>query len=364
MAHRDAVRAAKRGTDSLQRWYEASNEEFLDLSGADLRWVNLRWFNFAGANLEGTRFDHAKLTGAYFGPSTFQQVAPYVDRSDVPVRLAGASFRDANLLASTFNYPLICGANFDGAYLGLANFRMAVFENTFFAGARLLNTSFSHCDLSDAVGLDSIEHLGPSHIDFGTLSLSKNLTPRFLRQIGLSVDMSNRLETLVSSATPDTLYSCFLSHSSADKAFCDRLYARLVDERLRVWYAPEEMRGGELISKQLLQAVQQHDRALVVLSESSLKSNWVGNELRWALKREEATKAQVLFPISLVPFSRLQNWELIDPDTGIDIAARIRGYFLPDFSNWDNALSFEAAFANLLKSLKPNNTIGASRTSG
>lgn len=353
MANPDAVQAAKHGTDALRRWYDNSSDEHLDLSGADLRGVDLRWYNFAGANLEGVRFDEALLTGAYFGPATFRQVAPYVEHSDIPVRLVDTSFKDATLLAATFNYPVIGGSRFDGAYLGMATFRHADFAGVSFAGARFLNTLFASCDFASVKNLEAVEHLGPSHVDFGTLSLSRSLSPRFLRQIGIAPESSTRIADLLSAVAPQVAHSCFLSHSSLDKAFCDRLYSRLIDENVSVWYAPEEMRAGELISKQLLQAVQRQDKVLIVLSENSLRSNWVRNELRWALKREEQSETQVLFPVSLVPFSRLQAWELIDPDTGLDVAARIRSYYLPDFSSWQDESAFESAFCRLLRALRP-----------
>ncbi|GAA4796863.1 hypothetical protein GCM10023307_23400 [Lysobacter hankyongensis] len=119
-----------------------------------------------------------------------------------------------------------------------------------------------------------------------------------------------------------------------------------------MWYAPEDIRAGELIAKQLLHAVRKHDKLLIVLSEKSLRSNWVANELRWALQRENESKSQMLFPISLVSFDRLQQWELIDPDTGIDIAARVRSYYLPDFSDWQEKNSFDQAFLRLIRDLR------------
>jgi len=352
MALPDAVRAAKLGTHAFEKWQELSEIERVDLSGADLRGVDLRWVNFAGANLEGVKFDGAALTGAYFGPATFRQTAPFVERSDIPVRLNGASFSKSILLASTFNYALVDGATFDGAYLGLANFRQTSFNRVSIKAAQLLNTSFLGCDLGGVVGLDELQHLGPSHIDMGTLAASRNITSRFLRQIGLAPEMADRLLSALPVSPEALRHSCFLSHSTSDKAFCDLLYASLVDEQMQVWYAPEEMRGGELISKQLMSAVHQYDKLLIVLSEHSLKSNWVGNELRWALKREARTDSQVLFPVSLVPFSRLREWDLIDPDTGIDIAARIRSYYIPDFSDWASKGKFDASLARLLKALR------------
>jgi hypothetical protein len=41
-----------------------------------------------------------------------------------------------------------------------------------------------------------------------------------------------------------------------------------------------------------------------------------------------------------------------DADTGKDSAREIREYFIPDFSNWKDHASFEAAFDRLQRDLK------------
>jgi hypothetical protein len=42
----------------------------------------------------------------------------------------------------------------------------------------------------------------------------------------------------------------------------------------------------------------------------------------------------VLFPIRLVNFEAIRDWKCFDADVGIDSAAEIREYFIPDFSHW------------------------------
>jgi hypothetical protein len=41
----------------------------------------------------------------------------------------------------------------------------------------------------------------------------------------------------------------------------------------------------------------------------------------------------------------LKKWECLDSDTGEDLAAAVRKYHFPDFSNWKNHDAFEHAFA-------------------
>lgn len=354
MGDRRAVKAAKRGSDAFLRWVRNSETERIDLSGADLRHSDLRWTNFAGANLEGVDFTGAVLTGSYFGPATFRSEEPFVSSDDIPVNLRSTCFKNAVLLAATFNYPEMQGANFSNSYLGLANFRNVTFDSNSFKNAQLVNTAFDSCNMSGIIGLDSIQHYGPSHLDVETLYRSPSLSHRFLRQTGIPETLINYIPDLIASVEPIGFYSCFLSHATADKAFCDRLYARMVEAGLRVWYAPEDIRGGEQLVPQITKAIKVYDKVIIVLSSNSMRSQWVCNEIRWAQKRAATGAPQALFPISLVPFSSITAWEFIDPDTGTDIAANIRSYFIPDFSDYEDNGCFEKAFQRLYRDLKAN----------
>ncbi len=58
------------------------------------------------------------------------------------------------------------------------------------------------------------------------------------------------------------------------------------------------------------------------------------------------------FPVRLVSFEALRDWECFDADTGKDSAREIREYFIPDFSDWKNHDNYQQAFERLLKDLK------------
>ena len=121
------------------------------------------------------------------------------------------------------------------------------------------------------------------------------------------------------------------------------------DNHLRVWFAPEDIKGGQKIHEQLEQAIQLHDRLLIVLSEQSMQSEWVMTEIRKARKAEKRRK---LFPIRLVDFETIKKWECFDADTGKDLAREVREYYIPDSSNWKDHYSFEEGFSRLLRDLK------------
>jgi hypothetical protein len=122
-------------------------------------------------------------------------------------------------------------------------------------------------------------------------------------------------------------------------------------QHLRVWYAPEDLKGGRKLHEQISEAIQIHDKLLLVLSEHSLKSEWVITEIRRARRTEAEENRRKLFPIRLVNMDALRKWECFDADTGKDLAAEVREYFIPDFSSWRDSRTFDEVFGRLLKDL-------------
>lgn len=146
--------------------------------------------------------------------------------------------------------------------------------------------------------------------------------------------------------------SCFLSHSHEDEEFAHKLAAKLRREGIRVWFAPEDIRPGEKIHDQIKKAIATFDKLILVLSASSMQSNWVKTEILAALKREGIENTQVLFPVALVPIEEVRKWECLDPDSGIDVAREIRSYFIPDFSTWQDPECFEKRASSVVKALR------------
>lgn len=146
--------------------------------------------------------------------------------------------------------------------------------------------------------------------------------------------------------------SYFISFSTQDMTFAEKLHADLVDEHLRCWFAPHSVRSGEKLHHQIYDAIQLYDRVLLVLSESSMKSEWVKTEIANARQKEIRQGKQVLFPISIVPFDTIRKWSCFDADTGKDSAREVREYFIPDFSEWTDEKSYREVFGRLLRDIK------------
>lgn len=156
--------------------------------------------------------------------------------------------------------------------------------------------------------------------------------------------------------SPDTasahFHSCFLSYSSKDEQFAQKLHKDLSANGVQCWFAPRDIQGGRKIHEQIFTEIKSRDRLLLILSEHSIKSNWVSSEIAKAIEVQEREGRNVIFPIRLVTFDVLQSWSCFDGDIGKDSAQEIRKYYIPDFSEWKNKNKYNKALTALLNCLQ------------
>jgi hypothetical protein len=172
-----------------------------------------------------------------------------------------------------------------------------------------------------------------------------------LRGCGIPDDFIVFIPTYFKAQKAIEFYSCFISYSTKDEEFAKKLHSRMQAKHLRVWFAPEDIKGGQKIFEQIEQAIQLHDKLLLVLSGNSMQSEWVITEIRNARRAEIKEKRRKLFPIRLAKFEDIKEWHCFDSETGKDLAIELREYFVPDFSNWKDENAFGVAFERLLRDL-------------
>jgi hypothetical protein len=335
MADQKHLEILLQGVEAWNEWKRIPGNATPDLSSADLNNEDL-----SGAELWGANLINANLSGA--------------NLSHADVSLANLS--RANLSRANLSYADLSGADLSYADLSGANLDSVTFLETALSGTRFYNsaiayTRFGDLDLRGAEGLETTTHGGPSEISISTIYRSEGEIPEaFLIGCGVPKDFVTYMRSLVGKAIE--FYSCFISYSSKDEEFARRLHARMRQEGLRVWFAPEDMKGGDYFSDQIDRAIQFHDRLLLVLSENSIASNWVIREIKRTRKAEEREGRKKLFPISLTNYEVLRGWECLDHDSGIDLAEEVRRFHIPNFSNWKDHHDFEREFIRLYESLK------------
>ncbi|MDT5272845.1 MAG: hypothetical protein QOH49_5031 [Acidobacteriota bacterium] len=322
MANPEHLEILKRGVKAWNEWRLEHLGVIPDFDRA----------NLSGAHLSGARLRGADLKGA---------------------DLRGADLSYTMLFSGNLSYANLDGANLSYSYLNNASLSYAYISGADFTSARLGHTTFADNDLSEVKGLETVRHNAPSSIGVDTLYKSAGKIPEaFLRGCGIPDDFIAFIPSHFGIQQAIQFYSCFISYSTQNEEFARRLYSRMRDEKLRVWFAPEEMKGGQMLHEQIERAIQLHDRLLLILSEDSMRSDWVTTEIQSALETGIKEDRRKLFPIAIVEFNRIKAWKCIDADTGKDLAKEVRKYFLPDFSNWKEHDAFEKAFERLLHDLR------------
>jgi TIR domain/Pentapeptide repeats (8 copies) len=337
MANPEHLKVLKRGVKAWNEWRRKHRGIQPDLSNASLSGANLSGAYLVGADLHNTDLRTANLFHA--------------DLSNA--NLSGAHLGGASLSSADLDSAYLSGAHLNDSALFHVNLSRAYLSDADFTDARLASITFADNDLSEVKGLETVRHGGPSSIGVDTLYKSGGRIPEvFLRGCGVPDDFIAFIPSHFGIQQAIQFYSCFISYSTRDEEFARRLYSRMRDEKLRVWFAPEDIRGGRKIYEQIERAIQLHDRLLLVLSESSMQSEWVITEIQRARETEVKEGRRKLFPITIVEFDKVKAWRRFDADTGKDLAKEVREYFIPDFSNWKEHDAFEKAFERLLRDLR------------
>jgi uncharacterized protein YjbI with pentapeptide repeats len=331
----------------------------LDFSGMNLSEANLSHINFGCSNFSRVVLGKADLSGsnlhlsncykAHFREANLRDAIltqVTLDEANLTkADLTQAVLRSASLGWALLHDAILRDANLNAASLFCANLSGADLSGASFEKAVLGQTVFGNTNLSRAVGLESCIHLEGSTIDDWTLALSGPFPLSFLRGCRVS-------EGIIRANQSAQFDSTFVSYSSRDQDFAERLYVDLKGRGVLCWFAPHSVRAGRKLHEQIGKAIRSYDRLLLILSEHSMNSDWVETEIVHAIKKEVDENRHVLFPISIVPFSKIRDWTCPDADTGKDLAREIRKYFIPDFSNWKLDDSYKNSLQRLIEDLK------------
>ncbi len=362
MANPEHLAKLKEGVKTWNEWREENPDATPDLSGARLSGEILREAELNGADLSNTHLRRANLNHANLCETDLTRA-----------NLSGANLNWVNLIEANLSGANLSGANlsavdFRRAYLGDTNLTDVNFSGANLMGADLSRAIFSYTnlafnDLTNVKGLDTLNHTGPSSLDSQTLTVTKNLSAIFLQGCGLSdweieayqlynpnltndeiIDIQQHIFDIRKNGAPIQFHSLFISYSAQDDTISKKLYADLQKAGVRCWFAPKDLPIGRKIRPGLNEAIQKHDRTLLILSKDSIKSPWVEAEVETALQKGELEDREVLFPISIDAETFVtQNplFKLIQRTTNIG-----------DFSEWTNPAAYQKQFDKLLRDLK------------
>ncbi|MCA1566941.1 MAG: toll/interleukin-1 receptor domain-containing protein [Acidobacteria bacterium] len=297
-----------------------ANFRSADLRNADLRNADLSGSDLSGADLSDARLINANLRNANLSGADLNNAS--LSTTD----LRGADLSDARLINANLSYSIVNGADFTYSIMGF--------------------TTLARIDLSEAKGLETVRHVFPSTIGIDTIYKSQgNIPELFLHGCGVPDEFITYMRSLV--AHPIQFYSCFISYSSKDQDFANRLYADLQSKGVRCWFAPEDLKIGDKFRNRIDESIRVYDKLLLVLSENSVSSQWVEKEVETALEREREQNKTMLFPVRL-------DDAVNELKVGWPADVR-RNRHIGDFVCWKDHDSYQKAFDRLIRDLQADN---------
>lgn len=345
------------GVNVWNEWRLRESVPRPDLSGAVLREADLTWADLRGAILRGADLAGADLTEADLSEADLSDAqlcgaslrAANLDWAFLRsanlqnADLGGAQLSDANLSGANLAAADLSGAKMTGANLTGTNLFSANLSGASFVEAQLHETKFVDVDVSQAIGLASARHSGPSSIGIDTVYRSRGEIPEvFLRGAGVPESFVGFIKSLVGKQTQS--YACTISYATKDQRFCDRLYNDLQAHGIRTWYFPKHTKR----SKEFFQEIQIYqrifDKVIFVCSKHSLNPRSIVQEIDENLKRERMEHKDVFYPILLDDFL-YREWQHPHKRLVVErVAADFRGWQRSDnryqdgFSKLVNAL--------------------------
>ncbi|MGO4882325.1 MAG: toll/interleukin-1 receptor domain-containing protein [Bryobacteraceae bacterium] len=342
MANSEHVAILKRGGNAWNTWRNGHPEIRPDLSNLDtldefgnarsafvFRGINLKEANLCGATFTRQKMLHSDLRSADITAAKFSR----------------ADLRGADLSLVQGRGVDLSGANLGAADLSKATLRAAIFTRAWFYGTVLIDV-----DLTDAVGLETCEHYGPSHINDRAVLRSGRVPTEFLRGCGVEETVIRTLSDVVRSVRYS---SCFISYSHADKTFARRLHDALQVQGIRCWLDEKELHPGDDISDNVDHGIRESDKFLLCCSKHSLRpDSWVDKEIATALEKEGQLTRQrgkrvlLLIPLNLDGYLFGAEW------TG-SYRAEIRRRLAADFTNWQtDDGNFATQVQNVIRALR------------
>jgi len=303
-----------------------ANLSGVDLSGANLSDANLCMANLNEANLNRANLFEAQLVSAFLSGAALISAdlfrtnlnranlykANLFDTQFSSANLSEANLREANLKKANIFDTNLFNADLSGADLIRANLKNINLDKANLHGTRIGWTVFARIDLNRVQGLSEVIHKGPCTIGTDTIQKSRgNIPPAFLRRCGLSPweielarlhdlslpkDQISRIlnSNVVEKRTPNRIFSggIFICYADADAEFVEKLYEHLDNAGASVW-----LDNHDPADEDIPREVRIRDVVVLVLSQSSIETDWVHSELD--ISRKKSKDRDVLCAVTL-----------------------------------------------------------------
>jgi hypothetical protein len=118
----------------------------------------------------------------------------------------------------------------------------------------------------------------------------------------------------------------------------------LQNKGVRCWFAPHDLPIGAKTWDAIDEAIRLREKLLVILSQASIASDWVEDEVNKAYAEERERNQTVLFPIRIddAVMTTAEPW-----------ARKLRDQrHIGDFQRWNETAEYQKSLERLLRDLK------------
>ena len=290
------------------------------LQGADLRGADLSFADLSRADLEGANLSGANLT---------------------ETDLSWANLNDADLRNAKLTATVLHLTDLTGADLRAASLFKVVLDGAKFSNAVVEMTLFADCDLSQVVGLDQVQHHGPSIIGADSLTRSGGYIPdSFLRQAGVEESLIGFQEQLRNGVrrTPRVL----LVSALKDGEFAARIQADLRESGTLCWSLVIDDEDAFRLDDGQIKRVTYYDCLALVCSTHSLESPYACRLFEQLTRESSTPSGQAILPIAIDDL-------LLSREDRLCSALRQAGAI--DFRGWEQGQVYKDALKGLVEAL-------------
>lgn len=310
---------------------------FADISGADLTLTNLKEANLTEADFSWAKLHKAELKKTnLWGANLERADLSYADLSE-------ANLAEANLSHVNLSYADLSGTNLTDANLSHANLLHARFEKAVLNKTVLNNAVIGWCvfgdvDISTLKGLDTARHVGPSTVGIDSLYRSKgNIPMGFLQKAGVPENLIASIAALTT--PPMRFFSYYLGYGEQDAEFAKLLHEKLAERGIRTWLEIQH----DTKAKTIEQIIRFYDKVILVLSEHSMKDDWMGKLVKAIFDEERKTKKKKLFPLRM-------DSAIAESSKGWASDLR-RSRQVDSFEEWRDSAAFEASLKSFMENM-------------
>jgi len=346
-----------------------------DLTGADLTGSDLREANLSGANLQGahlwrsnlarTNFKEANMAGSTLNRTDLSNsVLALANLSGANMsfsNLSNADLEKANLSGvdlsqSDLSWTNLSGANLRGARIVGANLDMADLTGADLQGATIINTrlnsaslsqavcgitTFANCDLTRAIGLESVNHAGPSMIALDTISRSQGQVPAvFLEGAGVPPPLIAAQDAFKDSGM--TYTRVLLLGSENDREFAAKIRASLAEARSPAWFIAADDEESLNSGAVNLDNAVYYDRLVLLCTAGTLENPITSRYFASLVNGQGSTgmsKADSLIAVAADDLFYQREDRL---------CSGLRDGVVVDFRGWEDQVRFQEALAALV----------------